>query len=120
MTRLERREWHLRRLDRNLRKRKLESHVERSGALKAQYRQKSRVYVDFTESEALPYTVPEAHHHISPSRNFPLNITSFLSENSTDVAVQVGYLIFRDRIWDLMFALARIFCPVYRNISLVV
>lgn len=46
--------------------------------------------LDFAESEALPYTAPEQHHHISPSRNFPVNVTAFLAENRGDPAVTVS------------------------------
>jgi hypothetical protein len=47
--------------------------------------------VDFTESEALPYTAPEQHHHISASRNFPVNLTRFLAENHGDPATKVSF-----------------------------
>jgi hypothetical protein len=50
---------------------------------------KKRAYVDFVESESLPYTAPEEHHHISHSRNFPVSITHFLHENEGDPAVEV-------------------------------
>ena len=44
-------------------------------------------YLTFTESEALPYTPPVLHHHISGSRNFPANITSFLASFQGDPAI---------------------------------
>ncbi|KAF8155662.1 hypothetical protein B0H34DRAFT_859991 [Crassisporium funariophilum] len=47
--------------------------------------------VDFAESEALPFTPPELHHHILHSRNFPFNISSFLSSNVGDPAIEDFY-----------------------------
>ncbi|KAJ7018882.1 hypothetical protein C8F04DRAFT_1404643, partial [Mycena alexandri] len=49
-----------------------------------------RPALDFTESESLPYTSPELHHHISPSRNFHFHIPSWLAENDGDLAVKVS------------------------------
>lgn len=48
-------------------------------------------YLTFTESEALPYTPPALHHHISDSRNFPVNITSFLASFQGDPAISVCF-----------------------------
>ena len=48
-------------------------------------------YLTFTESEALPYTPPALHHHISDSRNFPANITSFLASFQGDPAISVCF-----------------------------
>ncbi|KAK7064901.1 hypothetical protein R3P38DRAFT_3302318 [Favolaschia claudopus] len=48
---------------------------------------KPQMSLDFAESESLPYTSPEQHHHISHSRNFYLSIPHFLSENRGDPAV---------------------------------
>jgi hypothetical protein len=45
--------------------------------------------VPFAESEALPYTTPEQHHHISESRNFSLHLTSWLGEHNGDPATDV-------------------------------
>ena len=45
--------------------------------------------VDFMESEALPFTAPELHYHISHSRNFPFNISSFLVSNQGDPAIEM-------------------------------
>ncbi|KAJ7777634.1 hypothetical protein DFH07DRAFT_976756 [Mycena maculata] len=47
---------------------------------------KASTYVPFSESEALPYTTPEQHHHISPSRNTSLHLSSWLSTNRDDPA----------------------------------
>ncbi|KAJ7290637.1 hypothetical protein C8J57DRAFT_1611754 [Mycena rebaudengoi] len=44
--------------------------------------------VDFAETEALPYTPPEAHYHISQSRNYHFNIQQFLTANYGDPAVK--------------------------------
>ncbi|KAJ7697053.1 hypothetical protein B0H17DRAFT_1197774 [Mycena rosella] len=43
--------------------------------------------LDFAESESLPYTAPDAHFHISQSRNFHCNIPTWLSQNEGDPAV---------------------------------
>ncbi|KAJ7105541.1 hypothetical protein C8R44DRAFT_639148, partial [Mycena epipterygia] len=43
--------------------------------------------LDFAESESLPYTPPEAHFHISLSRNFHCNLPTWLSANVGDPAV---------------------------------
>ena len=48
--------------------------------------------VDFLQSESLPYTAPDHHHHILDSRNFPLNIIEFLDSNQGDPAVVVCHL----------------------------
>jgi hypothetical protein len=45
--------------------------------------------VDFAESEALPYTPPETHYHISQSRNYHFNIQQFLTANYGDPAIKV-------------------------------
>ncbi|KAF8955631.1 hypothetical protein BDZ97DRAFT_1673366, partial [Flammula alnicola] len=74
MTRLERREQALRRMIR-----------------KPAAKKKVSPRLDFAESEALPFTAPEYHHHISHSRNFPMNITSFLASNQGDPAVEDFY-----------------------------
>ena len=67
MSRLERREQALHRLI-LLNKDKTEYHTERSGHKKRKVmveKVKSRLTIPFTLSEALPYTPPEYHHHIS-------------------------------------------------------
>lgn len=48
-------------------------------------------YLSFTESEALPYTLPALHHHISDSRKFPINITSFLASSQGDPSISVCF-----------------------------
>ena len=47
----------------------------------------------FAESEALPYTPPALHHHISDSQSFPVNITSFLASFQGDPAISVCFRI---------------------------
>ncbi|KAJ6559288.1 hypothetical protein B0H10DRAFT_2240500 [Mycena sp. CBHHK59/15] len=47
---------------------------------------KQKLYVPFAESEALPYTAPEEHHHISTSRNFSHHVASWLNEQGDDPA----------------------------------
>ena len=95
MTRLERREQALRRLI-LLNKDKTEYHTETSGHKKRKVmveNVKSRPTIPFTLSEALPYTPPEYHHHISPSRNFPIHIHTFLNSTRVDDPAIVVCLI---------------------------
>ena len=70
-----------------LNKDKTEYHTERSGHKKRKVmveNVKSRPTIPFTLSEALPYTPPEYHHHISPLRNFPIHIYTFISSMRVD------------------------------------
>jgi hypothetical protein len=85
MTRLERREHALRRLI-LLNKDKTKYHTERSNhkKRKVMVENKSRPTIPFTLSEALPYTPPEYHYHISPSRNFPIHIHTFINSTRVD------------------------------------
>ena len=76
ITRLERREDALRRIQRR---------KARESATTV------KPYLTFTESEALPYTPPVLHHHISDLRNFPVNITSFLASFQGDPAISVCF-----------------------------
>ena len=85
MTRLERREYALRKLN------KLQGKAV--PVLQAKRSSKLRTNVPFEESEALPYTPPEEHHHISKSRNFHMNIVAFLSSNQGDPAIIVSLFI---------------------------
>ncbi|KAK7021684.1 hypothetical protein R3P38DRAFT_3541427 [Favolaschia claudopus] len=57
-----------------------------STKLRKKKARKALLSLDFADSESLPYTSPEQHHHISHSRNFYLNIPHFLSENRGDPA----------------------------------
>jgi hypothetical protein len=122
MTRLERREDALRRIQQNLKKavvgslaKEMDSedpkdvsgqpqtaaaasgsiHVNQFHRKKAKKSAKTTMnlkpYLTFTESEALPYTPPLLHHHISDSRNFPANITSFLASFQGDPAISVRF-----------------------------
>ncbi|KAJ6457005.1 hypothetical protein C8R47DRAFT_1248481 [Mycena vitilis] len=43
--------------------------------------------LDFADSESLPYTPPEAHFHISLSRNFYCHLPSWLADNEGDPAL---------------------------------
>ena len=90
MTRLERREHALRRL---IHINKTGYDTETIGHKKRKVIQlspkkaesvKSLPTIPFTLSEALPYTPPEYHHHISPSRNFPVHIHTFLNSTRVD------------------------------------
>ena len=85
MTRLERREYALRKLN------KLQGKAV--PVLQAKRSSKLRTNVPFEESEALPYTPPEEHHHISKSRNFHMNIVAFLASNQGDPAIIVSFLV---------------------------
>ncbi|KAJ7149300.1 hypothetical protein C8R43DRAFT_1128654 [Mycena crocata] len=49
---------------------------------------KNKTYIPFAESEALPYTTPEQHHHISGSHNYSLPLSSWIFENRFDPAVK--------------------------------
>ena len=84
ITRLERREYALRKLN------KLKGKTASSGQTKTS--SKLRPNVSFEDSEALPYTPPEEHHHISKSRNFHMNIMAFLSSNQGDPAIVVNLI----------------------------
>lgn len=95
MTRLERREQALNRLI-LLNKDKTEYHTETSGHKRRKVMAenvKTRPTIPFTLSEALPYTPPEYHHHISPSRNFPIHIYTFLNSTRVDDPAIVVSLI---------------------------
>ena len=99
MTRLERREHALRRL---IHINKTGYGTETIGYKKRKVIQlssnkaeivKSHPTIPFTLSEALPYTPPEYHHHISPSRNFPIHIHTFLNSTRVDDPAIVVCLI---------------------------
>jgi hypothetical protein len=95
MTRLERREHALRRLE-QIRLNKIGPgyHADSSGRKRRKVVQlspekvestaKSHPSIPFTLSEPLPYTPPEYHHHISQSRNFPIHIHNFLDSTRVD------------------------------------
>ncbi|KAF9475264.1 hypothetical protein BDN70DRAFT_769086, partial [Pholiota conissans] len=91
MTRLERREHvllHRMRSNKNHEK-QTGSGVEKIGSKRRkldQYTSKAKVSptMGFAESESLPYTPPEYHHHISTSRNFPVHIQNLLAATSDD------------------------------------
>ncbi|KAJ7662384.1 hypothetical protein B0H17DRAFT_951378, partial [Mycena rosella] len=91
MTQLERRESALLKISRE----KLEAEPEQpvpptTGKRKRKLRtapKKVQPTLDFAESESLPYTAPDAHFHISQSRNFHCNIPTWLSQNEGDPAV---------------------------------
>ncbi|KDR69150.1 hypothetical protein GALMADRAFT_230924 [Galerina marginata CBS 339.88] len=96
MTRLERREFGLRRL---IRKQAREEARKDPSKFTSQHQKATPTapkktitpHIDFAESEALPFTPPDLHHHISHSRNFPFNISSFLSSNVGDPAIEDFY-----------------------------
>ncbi|KAJ7917935.1 hypothetical protein B0H13DRAFT_2321865 [Mycena leptocephala] len=46
-----------------------------------------KTHISFAASESLPYTAPEQHYHISPSRNFSFHLTAWLRSNQGDPAV---------------------------------
>jgi len=84
MTLLERREHALQQLTRNL---KTKDHLPRAGAAPSKSRR--TVTVEFHESEPLPATPPDHHHHISHSRNFPVNVVAWLASNCDDPTTEV-------------------------------
>ncbi|KAJ7737499.1 hypothetical protein B0H16DRAFT_1325839, partial [Mycena metata] len=51
-------------------------------------------FLDFVESESLPYTPPEVHFHISMSRNFHCNLPTWLGEHAGDPAVAVSLIAY--------------------------
>lgn len=83
MTRLERREYALRKLN------KMEGKTTSISPTKSPAKLRSNV--SFEDSEVLPYTPPEEHHHISKSRNYHMNIVSFLTSNQGDPAIIVSF-----------------------------
>lgn len=73
--------------------------------------------VNFDESEPLPATPPDYHHHISHSWKFPLNVASWIVANQGNVATKVRNLIVVI-IWTLyMFTMSRNSYPGWRTIS---
>jgi hypothetical protein len=63
---------------------------EKPHSKKGKGRVVKKAYIDFTDTESLPYTAPEQHHHISTSHNFYLNIPSFLEDHEGDPAIKVN------------------------------
>lgn len=53
----------------------------------------NRVTVDLEESEYLGETSPDVHHHISHSRNFPIPLSTWITEDGSDIAMHVGLFI---------------------------
>ena len=83
MTRLERREYTLRKLSKMKGKAAPINPTKRSTKL--------RTNIPFEDSEPLPYTPPEEHHHISKSRSYHMNLMSFLTSNQGDPAITVSF-----------------------------
>ncbi|KAK7025783.1 hypothetical protein R3P38DRAFT_3316409 [Favolaschia claudopus] len=48
----------------------------------------TQTYLSFAESEALPYTIPSQHHHISSSRNNSIHLSSWLKQHKGDPATK--------------------------------
>ena len=48
--------------------------------------------VDLLDSDNLPFTRPEVHHHMSKSKAIPLNIFKWVQVNISDPAVEVSTL----------------------------
>lgn len=64
--------------------------TERAGSKRRKVKVKASPTMDFVQSESLPYTPPEYHHHISTSRNFPVHIQNLLdSTTDNDPAIKV-------------------------------
>lgn len=49
------------------------------------------MHVPYTESDALPPTLPELHHHISTDKRLSVNIFRWLDANNGDPALNVHY-----------------------------
>jgi hypothetical protein len=95
MTKLERRETAL--LQMAARARSKAQHLGGTTATpmyqgRAKKLKKAETYLPFAESEALPYTTPEEHHHISSSRNTSLHLSSWLAKHKNDPATKVSLL----------------------------
>ncbi|KAF8151063.1 hypothetical protein BJ912DRAFT_1071771 [Pholiota molesta] len=58
--------------------------LKREKANRTTNRSKTSPTLDFAQSEVLPHTPPEFHHHISMSRNFPVHIQNFLAATSNE------------------------------------
>jgi hypothetical protein len=99
MTQLERRESSLRRikiraaLNARLFGKSRET-PDPQGHKKKFLKKKQKTFVPFAESEALPYTPPEQHHHISASRNTSHHVASWLNEQGDDPATRVCTTLF--------------------------
>ncbi|KAG5638429.1 hypothetical protein H0H81_012646 [Sphagnurus paluster] len=101
MTRLERRNQALLRQTRALAKQQATStHTStNSTSTTPKRRPKPRgLTVTFQESEPLPATPPEYHHHISSSRNFPMHLQKFILDHKDDPAVTGFYSKLQDHI----------------------
>ncbi|KJA19627.1 hypothetical protein HYPSUDRAFT_143405, partial [Hypholoma sublateritium FD-334 SS-4] len=86
ITRLERREHvllHRIRL-KNSQEKQTNFSIEKAGSKRRKVKVKTTPSMDFAESESLPYTPPEYHHHISTSRNFPIHVQSFINATTDD------------------------------------
>ncbi|KAJ7906438.1 hypothetical protein B0H13DRAFT_2333474 [Mycena leptocephala] len=91
MTMLERRETALLRMAGRAHKKALHFGKTTSTPVPQGYKQrlkKAQTYVPFAESEALPCTRPDQHHHISPSRNTSLHLSSWLGKSGDDPATK--------------------------------
>jgi hypothetical protein len=66
---------------------------ERRGTRLRRAREAARLrhthHVQFSENDRLPYTDVEQHHHISDSRNHPLDIMGFVHDPPNDPAKKV-------------------------------
>lgn len=69
--------------------------TEKAGSKRRKVKVKTTPSMDFAESESLPYTPPEYHHHISTSRNFPIHVQSFIDATTNDdPAIKVRLLTY--------------------------
>ena len=58
----------------------------------AQGKTRMAVTIGFHESEPLPATPPDHHHHISHSQNFPLNLIAWIAMQRDNPAVDVSIM----------------------------
>jgi hypothetical protein len=94
MTQLERRETYLRQIHGRAVKKAhmlMKTATKRPDlqATQRKLKKKKRPVVPIADSEALPYTTPEDHHHISHSQNFSDHVPSWLFEHNGDPATKV-------------------------------
>jgi hypothetical protein len=59
---------------------------------------KDRMIVGFRDAEPLLKTPPEAHHHISTSRNFPVAMAAWLASNQGHALSKVTIILTLNRL----------------------
>jgi hypothetical protein len=118
MTKLERRERALRKQKTQLQKQKVP--IPQVTNRKGKGRPKVDPHLGFAESEALPYTSPELHHHISPSRNFHIDLPTWLAAHAGDRAIEVCTVLVLASLTMLTCLPTSPFYPISKSTSLAV